>query len=154
MPVPLELSPSENGLHLTEHFEECRLEAYPDAGGVPTIGWGHTAGVHLGDVCTQQQADDWLQGDYAVAVRCVRYMVRVPLTQGEFDALCDFVFNLGCGAFGGSTLRGLLNSGNYSGAAAELVKWDHAAGKVMQGLLLRREAELDLWGSNISEGAD
>jgi lysozyme len=143
---PAGMTPSENGMQLTEHFEQCRLAAYLDDGGVPTIGWGHTYGVHLGDVCSQEQADQWLRSDYRVATVSVRSLVRVDLTQGEFDALCDFVFNLGVGNFSSSTLLRKLNGGDYAGAAAEFDRWDHVAGKVAQGLLVRRETEVNLWG--------
>lgn len=63
---------SRDGLHLTEQFESCRLLAYLDSKGVPTIGWGHTAGVHLGMTCTQEQADTWLKQDVQTAVNEVK----------------------------------------------------------------------------------
>lgn len=132
---------SKSGLKLTEQFEQCRLVAYQDQGGVWTIGWGHTFGVHAGMVCTQLEADRWLVDDMRVAEANVIMMVVAPLTQDEFDALVDFVFNLGGNRFEHSTLRELLNAGKYHAAAAEFDKWDHVAGKVCQGLLRRREAE-------------
>ena len=67
--------------------------------------------------------------------------MTVPLTQNEFDTLADFAFNAGCGAFAGSTMLKLLNAGNYAGAAGQFELWDHAAGKVVAGLLRRRDAE-------------
>ena len=67
--------------------------------------------------------------------------MKVPLTQGEFDALTDFVFNCGCGAFAGSTMLRLLNAGDYQSAAGQFDLWDHAGGQVVAGLLRRREAE-------------
>lgn len=137
----LKMKPSNNGLHLVKEFESCKLVAYDDLGGIPTIGWGHTYGVHLGMTCTQADADGWLQEDYGHAVSTVNGLVIVELTQGEFDALCDFVFNLGSTNFAHSSLLRLLNSGNYSAAALEFDKWDHVAGKVCQGLLRRREEE-------------
>jgi lysozyme len=79
-----------DGLHLTESFEGCRLEAYLDSVGVPTIGYGHTHGVTLGMTCTQEQAEQWLQQDIQVAAQAVSRMVTVTLTQPEFDALVDF----------------------------------------------------------------
>ena len=130
-----------DGLHLTESFEGCRLQAYLDSVGVPTIGYGHTHGVTLGMTCTQEQAEQWLQQDIQVAAQAVNRMVTVALTQPEFDALVDFTFNLGTGSLQHSTLLRLLNAGNYKGAAAEFEKWDRAGGKVMAGLLRRRQAE-------------
>ena len=130
-----------DGLHLTESFESCRLQAYLDSAGVPTIGYGHTHGVTLGMSCTQEEAEQWLQQDIQVAAQAVNGMVTVALTQPEFDALVDFAFNLGAGNLQKSTLLRLLNAGDYKGAAAEFEKWDRAGGKVMAGLLRRRQAE-------------
>jgi len=131
-----------SGFALTKRFEQCRLVAYWDAlGKVWTIGWGHTFGVSQGDVCTQEQADAWLVEDMAASEADVNTHVKVSLTQGEFDALCDFAFNLGRGALNNSTLLKDLNAGDYLTAAAEFEKWDHAGGKVVAGLLLRREDE-------------
>jgi len=132
---------SEAGMKLTEEFEGCRLVSYLDSVGVPTIGYGHTSGVHLGMSCTQEQADAWLREDISLAIQSVNVLCRVPLTQGEFDALVDFDFNLGRGALGGSTLLRLLNAGDYAGAAAQFERWDMAGGKHMAGLLRRRHAE-------------
>jgi lysozyme len=135
---------SKAGTALTESFESCKLTAYQDIKGIWTIGWGHVdPSVVEGLVWTQEQADAQLLVDIQSAVACVNAAVTVALTQGEFDALCDFVFNAGCTAFKGSTLLRLLNAGNYSGGAAELDKWDHANGKVVAGLLRRREQETE-----------
>jgi lysozyme len=133
---------SKQGLALTEQFEGVRLEAYLDQVGVPTIGYGHTRGVHLGMTCTQEQAEAWLEEDIQLATDDVNKYVIVQLTQGEFDALVDFAFNLGCGALNNSTLLKDLNAGNFAAAANEFEKWDHAGGQVVAGLLRRREAEM------------
>lgn len=130
---------SKDGLHLTEQFEGCRLSAYPDTGGVWTIGYGHTSGVHAGMVCTQSQAEAFLQEDVSHAEREVNRLVQVPLTQSEFDALADFQFNTG--ALGKSTLLELLNAGDYHGAAAQFERWDRVKGVEVAGLLRRRKAE-------------
>lgn len=132
---------SQAGEALTERFEGCRLTAYQDQVGAWTIGFGHTAGVHAGMTCSQAQAEQWLAEDVQSCVNFINAHVTVPLTQGEFDALVDFAFNLGCGALGGSTLLKLLNQGNYAATANEFEKWDHAGGKVVAGLLRRRQAE-------------
>ncbi len=131
----------ESGLALTEQFEGCRLVAYLDQTGRPTIGYGHTAGVQLGDTCTEAQADAWLIQDIAWAVTEVNRLVTVTLTQPEFDALVDFVFNAGAGNFESSTMLKLLNAGQYSAAATQFDLWDHAGGQVVAGLLRRRQAE-------------
>jgi len=132
---------SKSGVQLTERFEGVKLVAYQDQVGRWTIGYGHTLGVKPGDTCTQEQADQWLQQDMAWAVNCVNALVTVPLTQGQFDALVDFSFNLGYGSLQHSTLLQLVNQGKFSEAANEFEKWDHAGGKVVAGLLRRRDAE-------------
>jgi lysozyme len=133
---------SKTGLQqLTARFEGCRLVAYQDSAGVWTVGYGHTHGVSEGLVITQPIAESWLLQDTAESVDCVNKCVRVSLSQPMFDALTDFAFNVGCGALNGSTLLKLLNAGDRESAAAEFEKWDHAGGKVVAGLLRRREAE-------------
>jgi lysozyme len=132
---------SQDGTNLTKLFEQCRLVAYPDSGGVWTIGWGHTRGVKKGDTCTQEQADAWLQQDLKFAIDNVNAVVDVSLTQGEFDSLCDFSFNCGTKALDSSTLLRLLNAGDFKDAAEQFQKWDHVGGVVVAGLLRRRLAE-------------
>ena len=133
---------SKAGLELTESFESCRLTAYQDIRGIWTVGWGHTGPeVVAGLTWTQDQADSQLEADVQRAVSMVNSCVTVALTQGQFDALVDFAFNLGCNAEKGSTLLKLVNQGDFEGAANEFAKWDHAAGKVVAGLLRRRQAE-------------
>jgi len=139
---------SRNGLLLTEQFESCRLYAYLDSKGVPTIGYGHTAGVQLGDTCTQAQAEAWLLEDVAWAASVINRDVTVPLTQNEFDSLVDFVFNVGSGNFEGSTMLKLLNQQNYAAAAEQFVRWDKAAGVEIAGLLRRRQSEEELFELN------
>ena len=138
---------SKSGVALTEQFESCKLSAYQDIKGIWTIGWGHTGPeVVEGLIWTQEQADAQLLADIQASAQCVNEVVTVALTQGEFDALVDFVFNVGCGNFSGSTLLRLLNQGDYAGAAAQFDRWDHASGKVVAGLLRRREAEQNEFG--------
>ena len=132
---------SQTGLHLTEQFESCRLAAYLDSKGVATIGWGHTFGVELGDTCTQAQADTWLLQDVQWAAAVVNAKVAVPLTQGEFDACADLVFNIGSHHWSDSTALRLLNQGDYAGAAKAFEMWDKSGGQVVAGLLRRRIAE-------------
>lgn len=147
---------SQNGYHLTESFEACKLKAYGDSGGVWTIGWGHTRGVGPGLTCIQAQADAWLHEDVAFAEAAVNDLVKSTINQAEFDALVDFVFNVGVEAFKGSSMLGYLNTNNYMLAADELEKWDYAHGQRVIGLLRRREAERDLFnqGSGEPQGAD
>lgn len=132
---------SKQGLALTERFEGCKLEAYQDSKGVWTLGYGHTHGVHEGMGCNQAQAEAWLADDTAWAERVVNALVLRPLTQGEFDALVDFAFNVGSGNLQRSTLLRVLNAGHLDEAAAEFEAWDKSGGKVVAGLERRREAE-------------
>jgi lysozyme len=129
------------GQALTEQFEGLELTSYQDSAGVWTIGYGHTAGVTQGMTCTQAQAETWLLEDIQWAASVVQNQVLVPLTQGEFDALVDFVFNVGSGNFASSTMLRMLNAGNFAGAADQFARWDLAGGQVVAGLLRRRIAE-------------
>jgi len=133
------------GLALIKEFEGCRLSAYLDSVGVPTIGYGHTKDVRMGDTCTQAEADAWLAEDVKDAEQCVESEVTVPMTQHEFDALVSFTFNLGCGNLRKSTLLRLLNNSDYDGAALEFRRWDKAGGQVLAGLTRRRDAESRLF---------
>lgn len=139
---------SGNGLALTEQFEGCELTAYQDQVGVWTIGYGHTGpDVTPGLTITQDQAQSLLAHDVLGAATCVNKVVTVQIAQEEFDALVDFVFNLGAGAFTGSTLLKELNAGNFSAAASQFDSWDHAGGAVVAGLLRRRQAETALFST-------
>jgi lysozyme len=138
---------SARGLALTEQFEGLRLVAYKDSVGFWTIGYGHVKGVVPGQVCTPADADKWLRDDVQNAENAVNELVFVPLTQNQFDALVDFTFNLGRGALAGSTMLKLINASKFDEAAGEFVKWDHAGGVELPGLLRRRIAERDLFTS-------
>ena len=141
-----DLTYSREGLALTEQYEGCRLTAYQDQVGVWTIGYGHTgADVTPGLNITLAQAEALLAQDVLAAARCVNNLVKLQLTQGEFDALVDFVFNLGPGNFLRSTLLTALNAGDFAKAAAQFECWDRAGGVVVAGLLRRRQAELGLF---------
>lgn len=136
---------SKAGLDLIKEFEGLYLKAYRCPAGVPTIGYGHTAGVVMGQTITKQQADDYLRRDVRQFERAVARLVSVPLTQGQFDALVSFAFNLGEGALAQSTLLRLLNAGDYAGAAAQFDRWNKAGGRVLPGLVRRRAAERALF---------
>lgn len=139
--------PSQACLDLIKASEGCRLESYQDGGGTWTIGYGHTQGVMPDQTCSQGQADQWLLDDANAAGAGVTQLVNVPLIQGQFDALTDFVFNLGYGALRMSTLLVFLNERNYAAAAEEFPQWVHCAGRVMPGLVTRRAAEVVLFNS-------
>lgn len=142
------MTTSENGRRMIESFEGLKTTAYQDMVGIWTIGYGHTGGVVSGQTCTAAEADALLAKDLKDAESCIAMKVNVTLSQHEFDALVSFTFNLGCGAFSGSTLRKLLNEGDRDGASKEFTKWIHAGGKVVAGLVTRRtrEQEVFLYG--------
>ncbi|ABN42257.1 gp53 [Sodalis phage phiSG1] len=136
---------SEQGQRLIQDFEACRLEAYPCSARVWTIGYGHTGSVKPGDQITVAQAEAWLAEDIAAAEKAVNTLVTVPLSQGQFDALCSFVFNVGRPAFASSTLLKKLNAGEVAGAADEFLRWVHAGPKALKGLKRRRTEERALF---------
>lgn len=141
------LTYSEAGFALTEQFEGLSLKAYQDVVGVWTNGYGNTHNVIPGSTITLAQANSDLMSDLEGAEYVVNTVVTVPLTQNQFDALVDFVFNLGSGNFQSSTLLRKINAGDYSGAASEFPKWNHAGGVVVSGLTKRRLAEQALFNS-------
>ena len=140
------LSYSEDGLLLTEKSEGVSLSSYQDSGGVLTIGYGHT-GPDVGPdlTITQDQAQRFLSQDLLSAEQTVNQFVEVPLDQEEFNALVDFVFNVGQQNFVTSTLLRLLNNGDFQGAAQQLPRWDKCNGEVLNGLLERRHAEENMF---------
>lgn len=129
------------GRRLIQSFEQLRLVAYLDLRGIPTIGWGHTQGVRLGQRITETDAVGYLEQDLAEAERGVEAALKVPVTDAQFSALVSLAFNVGTERVAGSTLLRKLNEGDVQGAAAEFPRWDHAAGLEVAGLLRRRLAE-------------
>lgn len=136
---------SNNGINLVKRFEGLELKAYRDSVGILTIGYGHTHAVKAGDIITGEQADAFLREDLQVAELTVNTNVKAKLTQGQFDALVSFVFNLGSGNFVKSTLIRKLNAGDYAGAADEFGRWVNAGGKKLPGLVKRRAAEREVF---------
>lgn len=141
----MRLSPS--GFELIMQFEGFRPATYLDSAGLPTIGYGHKLlpGESYPDGVTEAQARDLLARDAAAAAEAVARFVHIPLTQGQFDALVDFVYNLGAGRLAASTLLRHLNDGNLGAAALEFLKWDHCGHTEESGLKARREAEMRLF---------
>ena len=136
---------SDKGIALITSFEGLRLTAYRCSANVLTIGYGHTGGVKEGDRITKEQAIEYFRKDVERFEKAVLKYVTVPLEQHQFDALVSLAFNIGAGAFKSSTLLGILNSGNYIGAASQFLRWNKAGGKVLKGLARRRDAEKDMF---------
>lgn len=126
-------------------FEGCVLTAYRDCKGIPTIGVGHVKGVKMGMRITQKQADEFLKQDLSDACNYVNKQ-HVCKTQGQFDALVDFAFNLGTGSLAHSTLLYYIKSGKPTAdIQAQFRRWVYA-GKVKQGgLVKRRNWEAQRW---------
>ena len=103
-------------------------------------GYGHH-GALPGDVITHDQADRYLDSDVQEATAAITSQILVPLTQGQFDALVSFVYNVGVDAFTNSTLVAKLNAGDVPGAAEEFARWVYAGGQVSAGLQSRRARE-------------
>ena len=133
------------GIALIKDFENCRLNAYLDGKGIPTIGWGHTFGVQLGDTCTQDEADELLAGDLIYAEDDVARLVKVPLTGNEHAALVSWFYNLGATKVQNSTLLRLLNKMKYDLAANEFLRWINPGSINEAGLTRRRRAERKLF---------
>lgn len=128
-----------------KEFEGLRLNAYQDSAGVWTIGYGHTRGVKKGQKITEAEADSLLRGDLVTAEKNVNDL-KLNLTQGQFDALVDFVFNLGAGNLAGSTLLTKIKvKAPTEDIQAQFRRWVYANGKKLAGLVKRREWEAQRW---------
>jgi lysozyme len=135
------------GMELLKRSEGFRSRVYLDVAGIPTIGYGHRL-LHPESFqkgVDEAQAVQVLAGDVREAEEELCHLVKVPLTQGQFDALVDFVFNMGSGRLAASTLLKELNAGKYEEAVEELLRWDHAGAAENPALKARREAEAELW---------
>lgn len=132
---------------VVKRFEGLRLVAYLCPAGIPTIGYGHTKGVTLGQRITEEQADALLQQDMATAVRAALRECPALADMGpqKLAAIADFTFNLGAGRLRASTLRRRINAGEFDDVPYELRRWVRAGPRVLSGLVLRREAEVKLW---------
>lgn len=136
------LSLTAAGLLAIADFEGFRSDAYiPVEGDVPTIGFGSTDDVKLGDTISVPDALNRLEKDVRVAEDAVRSCVTVPLTQGEMDAYTSLVYNIGKKNFCGSTLVKKLNARDYRGACEEIKRWHFVGGKSLKGLVDRRADE-------------
>lgn len=151
---------SESGKRKIREWEGSRARPYRDAGGKLTIGVGHLLtkselasgkiwiqgqAVRYADGLSDRQILDLLGQDVAGAEQAINDGVEVELSQNQFDALVSFTFNVGSTAFKNSTLRRQLNQGDYAAVPAQLRRWVRCNCRVVQGLVNRREEEIELW---------
>ena len=141
---------SADGLALVKEFEGLRLKAYKCPAAVWTIGYGHTSAagaplVSADMVISKENAEEILKRDMVQYEDGVRGLVKVGLTQGQFDALVDFAYNAGFGALAKSTLLKKVNAEKFDEVPAEFMKWTKGGGKELPGLVRRRRAEVKLW---------
>jgi lysozyme len=145
---------NEAGMRLIMQSEGCRLRAYPDPANAPprgdgtpwTCGWGSTGtDIKEGVTWTQEQCDKRLMEDLAKFEKAVDELITYPLSSNQFSSVVCFVYNIGVGAFKKSTMLRLINSGDLVGASRQFALWVRANGRVMAGLVTRRQAEMNLF---------
>ena len=132
-------------LDAVKTFEGLRLASYKCPGKVWTIGYGHTRGVHPGQTITEAQAESLLKADL-ISVVSFTNLSGIAKTQGQFDALCSFIFNVGKGNFLKSTLRTkILQQAPAKEIQAEFRRWVYAKKVKQPGLVKRRNWEARRW---------
>ena len=132
---------SQEGLGLIKKFEGCELNSYKCAAGVWTIGYGSTHGIEEGMSISKSRAEELLLEDISEFEDHVMNNVKVSLNQNQFDAMVSWTFNLGAGNLKSSTLLKVLNGNDYEDVPEQIKRWNKAGGKVLEGLIRRREAE-------------
>lgn len=148
---------SQGGIdNILKKFEGCKLTAYKCPAGIWTIGYGHTSAagapeVKEGMIITQDQAEHILKTDLVKYETPVAALVKIPLSQNQFDVLVDFAYNAGVGNLKSSTLLKKVNAGNFDAVPDELMKWTKGGGKVLPGLVRRRQAEVSWWNAGTHE---
>lgn len=138
---------SQKGIDLIKVFEGFRSEAYLCPGLVWTIGYGHTEGVREGNKVTKEKAEELLREDLIEFEDHVKRLVKIELSQNQFDALVSLVYNIGPGNFHTSTIRRLINEGCKEKSKLEHAwkMWKRGGGKTLPGLVKRRAAEFELY---------
>lgn len=136
---------SQKGIDLIKKFEGCKLYAYRDSVGIPTIGYGHIKNVKMGMSITQQQAEQFLKEDI-VPIEKELNGLCINFSQNQFDALCSWIFNLGIGRFNNSTLKDYIVARRKdTDIAGQIVRWVYAGGKPLLGLKKRRVEEANMF---------
>ena len=138
---------SDDCVALVKQSEGFSAHPYKDSAGYGTVGYGHkiVAGEDFEDGLTVAEAETLMREDLDKASASVSQLVKVPLSQGQFDALTDFAFNLGAANLRNSTLLRKLNAGYGEEVPAELLRWVYAGGEKLPGLVTRRQREVALW---------
>lgn len=134
---------------LVAHYEGLRTRAYLDPIGIPTICWGETVNVKLGQIKTVEECNKMLTARLGYFAVRVDAMIQPEISPQEMAAYSSLAYNVGLGAFEKSTLLKKVNAGDRVGACNELPRWNKAGGKVLSGLVLRREAEKRLCKSGL-----
>ena len=150
---------TEQTLDLIKKWEGLKLDAYLDVAGVPTIGYGHTEKVKMGDTCTVEQAEAWLLEKAGWFQKGVLGSCKIAPTANQLTALVDFTYNLGLGSLRSSTLLRMHNAGNFARAANEFLRWNKARHpetkqlREVPGLTARREEERKIYSTPKGEQA-
>ncbi len=133
-------------IDLVKQFEGCILTRYNDAVGNPTIGYGHLckANDNLFEI-SEEEADNLLYHDLEIASNAVQRLITITLNDNQFAALLDFTYNLGAGILQASTLRSVINRGDFEDADIQFKRWKYAGARILSGLVKRREAEAELF---------
>lgn len=137
---------TQEGLDLIKRFEGFSSTVYICPAGYPTIGYGHL--IRNGedfDSITEKRGEELLRRDVESAERAVLRLIKVPLTDGQFDALVSFTYNLGSGALQCSTLRRKVNRQAHSDVPEQLMRWVWAGGQKLTGLIRRRGKEAEMY---------
>lgn len=141
---------------IAKPFEGLRLAPYHDPVGYPTVGYGHLlsrvpwAPLDQWHTLTREQAVALLEHDMGKALASVRRLISTPLSAAQEAALADFAFNCGGGNLQASTLRRVVNRGDYEEAPKQFMRWVYARGRKLRGLVRRRAAEVQMWESGIT----
>ena len=144
---------TKDGLSLIKRFEGFGPHIYKDAAGYPTIGYGHLLRTGEAELfkngISEAAGEALLIKDVLIAEQAVLRLIRVPLTNGQFDALVSFTFNLGSGALQRSTLRRKVNREEHDEVPVQLLRWIYAGGRRLRGLMRRRKAEAALYTNSM-----
>jgi len=142
---------SQKGIDLIKKYESCKLTAYQNKGDVPTIGYGHTVGIDIGDEITQNEAEQLLTQDLVIFEWQLTYLIKYDagllVEQNEFDALISLIFNIGIGNFRKSKTFKALKSKDETEMIIQWLDFNKAGGRYLKGLYKRRADEIRLYFS-------